>query len=194
MTKNRIQNTTRLVHENPLAAIIEYGGGGGIEQSEARGQRELLASEVLPTDTRDEAAFLALGFTFGGPVEGDEMFRAATLPTGWKREGSNHAMWSYIVDERGIRRVSVFYKAAFYDRSAHMGLTNVGYAIGSDALYGDETPTADTMRLALLTTDEKAEVRYALDRMRENIAETPSVYGKYATRLAEADAILAAHS
>ncbi len=90
-----------------------------IEDMEAAGQRQLVASTVLPIDSgRDEQALLELGFTFGAEV--DDLFREATLPEGWVRRGSDHAMWSYIDDDQGRERVAVFYKAAFYDRSAHM--------------------------------------------------------------------------
>ena len=97
---------------------------GGIEAQEKAGQQELVNSDKLPTRfnccTQEE--FEALGFTFGDEVEGAPIFRHATLPAGWKREAADHDMWSYIVDETGTRRVSIFYKAAFYDRSAHMSL------------------------------------------------------------------------
>ena len=46
------------------------------------------------------------------------------LPEGWKREASYHPMWSHIVDGAGKQRVSIFYKAASYDRKAHMSLVH----------------------------------------------------------------------
>lgn len=103
-------------------------GGGAIEAMEKRGQAELVHSDRLPTNGNNgdrepnDEEYLALGFTFGEPDPADPMFRPATLPEGWRREASDHSMWSYIVDELGRRRVSVFYKAAFYDRSAFMRL------------------------------------------------------------------------
>src|SRR5262245_10694052 len=102
----------------------------GIEAQEAQGQREMVASTVLPTEVNfreSDADYEALGFTFGEVVAGDPLFRQATLPEGWSRKGSDHAMWSYVVDERGIERVGVFYKAAFYDRKAGLNIINVGY-------------------------------------------------------------------
>jgi len=96
---------------------------GFIEASEARGQQELLESDVLPVDmSPSREAFERAGFKFGEPVQDDPIFVKATLPTGWSRKGSDHSMWTYIVDEQGRERVSIFYKAAFYDRSAHMSL------------------------------------------------------------------------
>lgn len=96
--------------------------GQAIKDMEAQGQWELLHSETLPVDmdrnTQEE--FEALGFTFGDVVENDPIFRYATLPKGWKREPGGNSYWSVIVDEAGEERVGIFYKAAFYDRHAHM--------------------------------------------------------------------------
>lgn len=121
----KVTNTEKRAKENPGAVLGEHlalGSSNAIEASEARGQRELVASSVLPRQfnwcTREE--FEALGFVFGEDVADDPLFRNATLPDGWRREGSDHAMWSYLLDQHGRRRVGVFYKAAFYDRKAHM--------------------------------------------------------------------------
>lgn len=98
-----------------------------ITHQEKAGQRQLVASQSLPTDTHGtDREFEALGFVFGEPDPRDPMFRPTTLPAGWSKRGSDHDMWSYVVDEHGRDRVSVFYKAAFYDRCAHMSLVSVG--------------------------------------------------------------------
>jgi hypothetical protein len=118
--------------------------GAPIEAQEARGQQQLLTSDRMPVDLGGELeAFEALGFTFGTPDPADPLFMPATLPDGWAREGSAHAMWSYIVDQHGRRRVSVFYKAAFYDRSAHAGLTTVRGYVGTCAYEGKPVVTDD---------------------------------------------------
>ena len=98
------------------------GMPGAIEAQEAAGQRELVASEVLPVEMTDETrqALEAAGVVFGDVVEGDELFRHAELPAGWSRRPTEHAMWSELVDETGAVRASIFYKAAFYDRRAHV--------------------------------------------------------------------------
>lgn len=124
----KVTNTTAEAQRDPLATMAKMVCGAGIEGSERAGQAELLHSDQLPIPNvsglsrlGDEMEqFQRLGFTFGAPVEGDDLFVHATLPEGWKREGSDHAMWSYIVDEQGRRRVAIFYKAAFYDRRADM--------------------------------------------------------------------------
>jgi hypothetical protein len=94
---------------------------GGIERQEKAGQGELVNSTNMPLELRpSREAFETVGFTFGEAL--DDVFMKATLPTGWKREASEHAMHSYILDEQGRKRVEVFYKAAFYDRRADAGL------------------------------------------------------------------------
>lgn len=118
------------------------GSTGYIEGMEAAGQRQLVDSCDLPTKGSDDPEFLRLGFTFGEPHQDDPMFRPATLPEGWKKQGTDHAMHSKIVDTLGRERVGVFYKAAFYDRRADMRLTTVaGYVM--HLLYNDEKPILD---------------------------------------------------
>jgi hypothetical protein len=92
----------------------EKGSPMAIEMSEKAGQIALVKSQHIPI--QGSAALVELGFQLGDRV--DDLFIEATLPEGWTREGSEHAMWSYILDAEGNRRVSVFYKAAFYDRDA----------------------------------------------------------------------------
>ncbi len=53
------------------------------------------------------------------------------LPAGWKKISTDHAMWSNLVDDKGRKRASIFYKAAFYDRSAHLQLCR-RYSISFD--------------------------------------------------------------
>lgn len=105
-----------------LLGAMSDGGNGYIEGLERDGQRQLVNSDQLPARMGSELEYEVLGFTFGDVVQGDRLFRHATLPAGWKREGSDHSMWSYIVDETGKQRVAIFYKAAFYDRDAFMYL------------------------------------------------------------------------
>ncbi len=118
-----VTNTSKDIGHASTGLAAMLGGPKFIEAQEAQGQRELVRSSVLPAEITDRASFERLGFTFGEPVPGDSLFLNATMPPGWTKEGSDHAMWSYLVDDKGRRRASVFYKAAFYDRGAHMGLS-----------------------------------------------------------------------
>lgn len=119
------------------------GGSRAIEEQEKRGQQQVVNSDRLPTQLQSPRSdFADLGFVFGDPDPRDPMFTSATLPEGWAREGSDHALWSYIVDEHGRRRASIFYKAAYYDRDAFMGLTSVsGYL--RECVYEDREPIVD---------------------------------------------------
>lgn len=120
--KREITNTQQEAQENPLMKLWVGGvNPGGIEAQEAAGQRELVESAQLPTDGSENEIWTKWGVIFGEKTPGDPIFRSATLPPGWKKESSDHAMWSYLVDEKGRRRAGIFYKAAFYDRNAHIG-------------------------------------------------------------------------
>jgi len=92
-----------------------------IEDQEARGQKELAESDVLPALWKGGigAELMAKGVVFGERVPGDQIFCYATLPPGWSiKPHEDHTMWSDLIDENGVAQVSIFYKAAFYDRSA----------------------------------------------------------------------------
>lgn len=117
-----IEDTSKRHPVEHLGGLLaEERSSGYIENMEAAGQAQLLTSMQVPSKMKpDRAAYEALGFSFG--EETDDLFITAKLPEGWTREGSDHAMWSYIVDGSGHRRVAIFYKAAFYDRRAFMCL------------------------------------------------------------------------
>lgn len=155
--------------ENLVAAM------GGIEAQEAQGQRELVASTVLPFPTwgHSDADFEALGFTFGDKVPGDDLFRQATLPEGWTRQSTDHAMHSDVLDERGIARVGVFYKAAFYGRRADMHIINVGHRAATEWIYGDaKEPTLNPA----LTAEERATAKASAEGYLEKAEENPDIY------------------
>lgn len=172
-----IRNTTADMQDpNGADALMFLAHGlttgspaGFIEAQEKAGQRQLVHSDRLPTDLNgdSQADFEALGFTFGDPDPADPMFRPATLPDGWSRQSSDHAMWSYIVDQLGRRRVGVFYKAAFYDRSAHMNLTSV-YSYLSECRYdGKDVVPDDAWATPVAIV---AAAKQLIDRCEERIA------------------------
>lgn len=151
-----IENTAKRPGELHVLGALSDGPDGYITGMEADGQRQIVNSDRLPTRVQDrdgDQAYLAVGFTFGEPDPEDRMFRPATLPAGWAREGSSHSMWSYIVDQHGRRRVSIFYKAAFYDRDAFMGL-QTPYAYFNSLLYEDGSPILDDEWITPQVADE----------------------------------------
>jgi hypothetical protein len=108
--------------ENFIAAATP----GGIEKQEAAGQHWLQKAGLLPNDfgyrdkEKTKKEFEDLGFVFG--EEYDECFVKGSLPEGWSMDPTEHSYWTEIFDEKGRKRASIFYKAAFYDRKAHMSL------------------------------------------------------------------------
>ena len=92
-----------------------------IEAAESQGQSELVRSVQLPTQVRGaKQKLIDAGVVFGEQCEGDELFCKATLPPGWKKEKTDHSLWSKLVAADGVERALIFYKAAFYDRDAFM--------------------------------------------------------------------------
>lgn len=96
----------------------------GIEKQEARGQLNFVRSETLPKELMHshdskEVIYKALGIEILG--EADDLFDKVKLPDGWTKKATDHSMWSELYDEKGRKRASMFYKAAYYDRSAHIG-------------------------------------------------------------------------
>jgi hypothetical protein len=127
--QSSITNTTKQMMEAPILGLAlgmmdrDSGRrpGAFIEDMEARGQKEMVAQTTqLPTKGSDHFAWNAMGVKFGEKVAGDDIWRKVTLPSGWKLNPTEHAMWSHLTDERGRVRGKVFYKAAFYDRSCHI--------------------------------------------------------------------------
>jgi len=180
-----IRNTTAAMRDDPaepLLMLADAMGSGSpssfIERQEREGQRELVNSDRLPADVRDREQFEALGFTFGDPDPGDPLFCPATLPEGWKREASSHDMWSYITDEHGRKRVAVFYKAAFYDRSAFMRLESLDWYVTQFVEYPEETGAS-----SLVITDEWATretVKAAMERLRDEAKAEAAWFRGYA--------------
>lgn len=170
---------------DPLVHLAGMWGGQGASEEyitgmEAAGQAQVVASSVLPISKGNQAEYEALGFTFGAPV--DDLFQEATLPAGWTKRGSDHDMHSYVVDERGIDRVDVFYKAAFYDRSASMHILRPGYEAASDAIYGDGEVSGPWDKL---TAEELADALLEAEAYVQRAAEHPDIYGKRMDRVAE---------
>jgi hypothetical protein len=156
----RIEGTSA---RDPLIHLLGAFGGTGryVEEMESAGQRQVVNSDRLPTqmDDRSRKGLLELGFVLGDPDPADPLFMPVTLPDGWGRQGSDHAMGSYIVDQNGRKRVSIFYKAAFYDRSAHASLITVD-AAANELLWGDDkTLVIDEWTTVEVWTDAFTRIR-----------------------------------
>lgn len=168
-----IENTTRTARENPMATVMGALGNteGFILGQEAAGQTQVLQSEQLPAEG-DWDELTKLGFVKGEPVPGDPLFVNATIPAGWAKRRTEHSLYNEVVDKRGIPRVSIGYKAAFYDRWARISIVNVGYKAASLAIYEGVLPEwwdkvtlgekkdAENSVLSSLTRDEEYVEKY----------------------------------
>ena len=176
---------------SPAEHLLVAASPGGIEAQEAQGQREMVHSDVLPVDAvPPRKRFEELGFVFGDKVPNDPLFVKATLPEGWSRVGTEHSMWSSIVDERGVERVAIFYKAAFYDRSAHMTIVHPGRGWFSKQIYRDDNAPLDVETFHKLNEEERTQVQDSLVNMLNSIDAHPDIYGKYMDRVREIEELL----
>ena len=100
------------------------GSSESIVHSESVGQKALASSDTLPTrvDPIGKTALESAGVVFEGVVPGDGIFQFCKLPEGWRKVPTENSYWTDLVDDLGRVRASIFYKAAFYDRDAHMNV------------------------------------------------------------------------
>lgn len=185
-----IENTSQ---RDPLLNLLEAMSDGPsryITNMEARGQRQFVASTMLPSEvlhgTEDDLT--SIGVKLGPVDESDPMFREATLPDGWVKEASDHDMWSYVKDEHGRTRLRIFYKAAFYDRRAHVSVSTP-YSYANEVMDGSATLILDD------TWATREAMTEAVSKLRENAVEN-SRYQRdddtyYTDQIARCDALLA---
>jgi hypothetical protein len=129
-------NTAAETQRDPLSFLISamvMGTPGAIEHQEAQGQHNFVGSDTLPTEMYANARVVleAAGVKFGESVEGDPLFCYAQLPPGWSKKGTDHSMHSLLLDEKGRKRASIFYKAASYDRKASLSVC-LRYSVNFD--------------------------------------------------------------
>jgi hypothetical protein len=88
-----------------------------ITSQESQAQHNLVNSTTLPIrNDEDWKTLKSWGVVQGKPV--DDLFCNATLPDGWQKKPTGHSLWTDLLDSRGLKRASMFYKGAFYDRDA----------------------------------------------------------------------------
>lgn len=114
------ENTER----DPHPEWVMGGNPDAIVEQEKEGQRQLVEDFQLPVRMVDctEEDLEKMGIVLGEEIESDPLFRKVELPKGWTVRATEHQMWSDVFDEQGVVRLRVFYKAAFYDRRAHVML------------------------------------------------------------------------
>lgn len=157
--RRKVVNTQEQAREDPLMQSWVLGGNpNAIQAQEATGQQSFVSSETLPTDMQGDAKIVlkAAGVKFHGVVKDDPMFQYVELPAGWKKVATDHSMWSDLVDDKGRKRAGIFYKAAFYDRSAHLSVNRrYGISIDYDRL--------DTEKVAVARVTDVGAVIYTTD-------------------------------
>jgi hypothetical protein len=188
-----IENTSSRDPFTHFLGLLSDGQDKYITGMEAAGQSQFVTSAAMPKDSPWDQ-LEALGFVRGDAVAGDDLFVSATLPEGWSKQATDHSMWSKIVDQRGIERVSIFYKAAFYDRKAFSHLVHIGHQFARNAIWGDQ-PAKLPESWDLLTDDEKTSCAAALDEARADelekrswMADNPAGLDTIAQRVARIDA------
>lgn len=150
--RRSVVNTQKQAREDPFMKSWVLGGNpNAILAQEATGQQSFVVSETLPTDMKGDAIAVlnAAGMKFLGVVKDDPMFQYVELPAGWKKIATDHSMWSDLVDDKGRKRAGIFYKAAYYDRRAHLSV-NLRYGISIDYVRLD----TERVAVAMVTEDE----------------------------------------
>jgi len=132
-------STLRALRDGDIKNAIISETPGGIEAQEAQGQKGLINSSVLPKECNfcERWQLEKMGIIFGEEI--DDLFIQAELPKGWIKEATNHSMYSDLLDEKGRKRASIFYKAAFYDREAFISLVRrFAFRVESVGCYSDD--------------------------------------------------------
>lgn len=192
-----ITNTSTQSPLDHLGGSLVMGPSEYIEHTEKEGQRQLVSSQLLPAQARGLTSewgwneLEALGFRKGEPVDGDPLFVHAEMPEGWTKQAADGAFWSYLVDERGVKRAAIFYKAAFYDRKASMTLTKPGYELVTEVIYG-EGPVELPELWSVLTDDERKQGAEAIALYEENGRTHPDIYREQAERAGQLGELITA--
>jgi hypothetical protein len=125
-----ITDTELTMFEAMLYAQEDESPSKAIENQEKRGQKMVVEYHRLPKSTsgcsnihpkRDDLEFTKSQYEKMGIKiinDYDDLFWDVQLPSGWEIKATDHSMWNELLDDKGRKRASFFYKAAFYDRDA----------------------------------------------------------------------------
>jgi hypothetical protein len=86
----------------------------GVENKMSYEEREKITTANIIEYTR--AKYERMGIEI--IEEYDDLFWSVKLPEGWEIRATDHTMWNELIDNKGKKRATFFYKAAFYDRDA----------------------------------------------------------------------------
>jgi hypothetical protein len=155
-----------------------------IEVQEKRGQQELVRSSQLPAKGNPYGkvsaveAYERLGINVIGPSKGDPIFLDVVLPEGWKKESTDHSMYTKLIDDRGRQRMTFFYKAAFYDREAFISTIERRFDFRVfENLSEEERGHYESRMVKVLIEDDGADYRvWADDPVVEEMMIDGSIY------------------
>lgn len=109
-----------------------------LENIELEGQDEITRRTKFPKDMHPErSVWEEVGFKFSD-IPDDDLLCDGTLPDGWNIQGTEHPMWSEIIDKDNNIRGTIFYKASPYDRKAFMSL-NQKYKIERESINNTDS-------------------------------------------------------
>ena len=111
----RTQRLPRKINGNSLPNEIFFAGVSNNMDYETR--REITGANV---EAYTRVQYEKLGIEIIS--EHDELFWNVKLPEGWEIKPTDHSMWNELLDNKGRKRMTFFYKAAFYDRDAFSNL------------------------------------------------------------------------
>lgn len=86
----------------------------GITDGMSYEEREKIVNDNIYEYTRQQ--YERMGITI--IEEYDDLFYTVELPEGLEIKATGHSMWNDVIDNNGRKRISFFYKGAFYDRDA----------------------------------------------------------------------------
>ena len=96
-------------------------GSEAILMQESHGASAVRGTQQVPVENPGQSRLSAFGIQLLERDPNDRLFMNALFPAGWKRVATGHSMWTYLVAPWSFGPVfTIFYKAAFYDRSASM--------------------------------------------------------------------------
>jgi hypothetical protein len=111
----RAQRLPRKVNSNSLPSEIFFAGVSNDMDYETRSQ---ITNANVEAYTRVQYEKMGIEII----SEHDELFWNVKLPKGWEIKPTDHSMWNELLDNKGRKRMTFFYKAAFYDRDAFSNL------------------------------------------------------------------------
>lgn len=121
----RKQRLPRRLNEQCIPNEVIFSGGDGIPDNVEPGEfvsyndtrRKVIASNI---EAYTSAEYKKMGIEVID--EADDLFWNVKLPEGWEIKATGHSMWNDLIDNKGRKRATFFYKAAFYDRHAFTNL------------------------------------------------------------------------